>query len=97
MSSDGRGSGLHLATVAHVGRLWDVYVEFDDDPRRPEMYRARLRFDAPGVADDEGSFRTTIIIIEDSIEEALARARTFDDRQLQSLLRSVLPDEAEEE
>jgi hypothetical protein len=91
MNSDGRGSGLHLATVAHVGRLWDVYVEFDDDPERPEMYRARLRFDPPGVT-ESGGYRTTVIIIEDSIEEALARARTFNDHQLQGLLRSVLPE-----
>lgn len=94
MNSDGRGTGLHLATVAYVGRIWDVYVEFDDDPHRPEMYRARLRFDPPGVTESEG-YRTTVIIIEDSIEEALARARTFDDHQLQGLLRSVLPEEAD--
>ncbi len=97
MTSDGRGSGLHLATVAHVGRLWDVYVEFDDDPARPEMYRARLRFDPPGITDSEGSYRTAVVIIEESIEEALARARTFDDRQIQGLLRSVLPEETDQD
>jgi len=32
-----------------------------------------------------------VIIIEDSYEEAVAKARSFDVRQLQGLLRSVLP------
>lgn len=95
MTSDARGSGLHIATVAHDGRIWDVYVEFDDDPRRPEMYRARLRFDAPDAGDGDHPFRTGVIILESSFEEAVARARTFEDRQLTALLRSVLPEESE--
>lgn len=95
MTPDARGSGLHLATVAHDGRIWDVYVEFEDDPRRPDAYRARLRFDTPDTGDVQGPFRTTVIIIEDSFEEAVARARTFEDRQLTALLRSVLPGEAD--
>ena len=95
MTRDGRGSSLHVATVAHTGRLWEVYVEFDDDPERADQCRARVRFDAPDDASDGGSYRTAVIIIEDSIEEALARARALDNRHLKGLLRSVLPDAGE--
>jgi hypothetical protein len=83
--------GLHLATVAHDGLLWDTYVDFDEDPRRPRSFRARLRFDVAG-GDDTLSALTTVIIIEDSYEEAVAKARAMDDRVLTSLLRSALPD-----
>ncbi|HSG07396.1 MAG TPA: hypothetical protein VLA36_03495 [Longimicrobiales bacterium] len=86
MSQDKRG--VHLATLAHQGRLWDAYVEFDDDPHHPESHRARLRFDSPEVA---GSFRTTLIFIEPSHEEVVHRARGLEPRQLEGLLRSVLP------
>ena len=30
-------SGHHLATISHDGRFWDVYIEFEDDPRRPDI------------------------------------------------------------
>lgn len=90
MTHDKRG--LHLATLAHQGRLWDAYVELDDDPQRPDSYRARLRFDSPEVA---GSFRTAVIFIEPSYEDVVARARGLDARQMEGLLRSVLPDPAE--
>lgn len=87
--------GLHVATVAHEGLLWDTYLDFDDDPRRPLSFRARLRFDV-ATADGAGrSAQTTVIIIEDSYEEALAKARAMDDRALTSLLRSALPEEGE--
>jgi len=89
--SPGSVPGLHVATLTHQGRIWDAYLEFDDDPRRPTSYRGRLRFDP--ADDDAAAPRTTVIIIEDSYEEAVAKARTFDARQLQGLLRSCLPDE----
>ena len=93
-SAPGSVPGLHVATIAHRRRIWDAYLEFDDDPHRPDLYRARLRFDAA----DSGKFaedpiRTTVIIIEQSYEDAVTKARSFDDRQLQGLLRTVLPDE----
>lgn len=92
-SSSGSVPGLHVATITHEGRIWDAYLEFDDDPRRPTSYRGRLRFDPPEATEDGGgSVRTTVIIIEDSYEEAVAKARSFDPRQLQGLLRSALPD-----
>jgi len=42
--------------------------------------------------DGEEPARTTVIIIENSFEEAMSKARSLDDRHLQSLLRSALPD-----
>jgi hypothetical protein len=93
VTSDARG--LHFATVAHRGRIWDAYLEMDDDPRHPHSCRARLRFDSPDGGEADGTYRTAVIIIEPSYEEALAKARAFDERQLQALLRSVLPGEDE--
>ena len=92
-SAPGSSRGLHVATIAHTGRIWDAYLEFDDDPQRPDAYRARLRFDAANAVDLEKPPRTTVIIIEESYEEAVAKARGFDERQLEALLRSALPDE----
>lgn len=93
-SAPGSVPGLHVATIAHKRRIWDAYLEFDDDPQRPDVYRARLRFDAADSTDVVGEpVRTTVIVIEDSYEEAVAKARSFDDRQLEGLLRSALPDE----
>ena len=85
-------SGHHLATISHEGRFWDVYLEFEDDPRRPETFRALLCYFPGDPGDDEEAVRTTFIIIEDSFEAAMLKARTLDDRHLQSLLRSALPD-----
>lgn len=93
-SSPGSVPGLHVATITYEGRIWDAYLEFDDDPRRPTSYRGRIRFD-PADEGAEPAARTTVIIIEDSYEEAVAKARSFDTRQLQGMLRSALPDEAQ--
>lgn len=84
--------GSHLATISHGGRFWDVYLEFDDDPHRPESYRALLCFAPSDMNEGESPVRTATIIIEPSYEEALAKARTFEDHQLSGLLRSCLPD-----
>ena len=93
--SVGPGSlpGIHVATITHAGRIWDAYLEFEDDPRRPDSFRGLLRFDRAGTVGPAPSTRTTVIIIEDSYEEAVGKARRFDDRQLAALLRSALPDE----
>lgn len=85
-------SGHHLATISHEGRFWDVYLEFDEDPRAPASFRARFCYFPGDPGDDEEAARTTVIIIENSFEEAMLKARSFDDRQLQGLLRSALPD-----
>ena len=92
MSQEKRG--VHLATIAHEGQLWDAYVELDDDPQHPESYRARLRFDSPEVA---GSFKTAVIFIEPSYEEVVGRARSLDPRQMEGLLRSVLPSDLDDD
>ena len=83
-------SGQHLSTISHDGRFWDVYLEFTSDPRQPSSYRGLLCF---SPADGDPDFRrTTIIIIEESYEEALRTALALEEYQLQGLLRSVLPD-----
>jgi len=90
-----RPTGLHVATIAHAGVLWDAYLQFADDPSRPRSFRARIRFERAGPDGASVKAETAPIIIEDSYEEAVAKARAMDDRQLQALLRSALPDEAE--
>lgn len=86
--------GLHVATIAHEGQLWDVYLDFVDQPNDPVHYRGRIRFNQAG-GDAKGTpTQTTVIIIEESYESAIAKARTFDERQLQAMLRSTLPDGA---
>ncbi len=80
-----------MATISHEGRFWDVYLEFEDDPRRPTTFRARLCFFPGDPGDEEEASRTTVIIIEDSFEEAMAKARALNEMQLQGLLRSTLP------
>ena len=84
-------SGHHLATISHEGRFWDVYLEFDDDPRRPDTYRALLCYFPGDPGDDEEAVRTTVIIIEETFEDAMMKARSLEDVQLQALLRSALP------
>ncbi len=86
-------NGQHLATISHDGRFWEVYLEFSDDPRRPSSYRGLLCFSLVDNEGEEAARRTTTIIIEDSYEEAVRKARAFEDHQLQGLLRSLLPEE----
>ena len=92
----GRGvhpsDGLHVATIAHGGLLWDAYLELADDTHRPRDFRGRIRFDRAGPDGAGVSAATGVIIIEDSYEEAVAKVRAMDDRQLAGLLRSSLPD-----
>ena len=83
--------GEHLTTISHDGGFWEVYLEFQDEPTVPTSYRALLCF-IPSTSTEAGSaWRTTTILIEASYEAVLSKARTFEDFQLQSLLRSVLP------
>ena len=85
--------GVHVGTIVYEGLLWDAYLEFADDPRRPLSFRGRLRFDRAAGPDGAGeSTQTTVIIIEESYEEAVAKARSMGNRQLGDLLRSALPD-----
>lgn len=87
-------SGHHLATVSHEGLFWDVYVEFDDDPRRSDSFGGLLCF---SPAEENGAshpLRTATILIEPSYEEVLHRARQFENHHLVALLRSCLPEDA---
>jgi hypothetical protein len=81
-----------VATIAHAGLLWEAFLVFVEDPRRPAAYRGRLRFERAGPDGIRQMAETTVIIIEDSYEEAVAKARSMDDRQLEALLRSALPE-----
>ncbi|HWV58973.1 MAG TPA: hypothetical protein VNZ57_16080 [Longimicrobiales bacterium] len=85
---------VHLATLAHEGRFWDVYVEFQDPEPHDRYVRARLRFSAADESDDGATARdvyTAPIFVEDSHDEILARARSFHSEQVIGLLRSCLP------
>jgi hypothetical protein len=84
--------GVHVATIAHQGSIWDVYLDLEGHVHPPTAHRASLRFEPPTGSEEQRSASTTVLIIEDSYEEAIAKARSFDDRQLQGLLRSALPD-----
>ncbi len=84
-------SGQHLATVSHVGRFWDVYLEFEDDPRHLDRYRALLAYSPADRAEGEDTLRTIPIIVEPSYEEAVHRARNLEEHQLVAFLRSLLP------
>lgn len=90
-SSDLPSHGQHLATISHDGRFWDVYLEFEDDPRRPDAYRGLLAYSAADRNEGEETLRTIPVIIETSYEEAVRRARGMEDHQLVAFLRSVLP------
>jgi hypothetical protein len=89
--SDVPSHGQHLATVSHEGRFWDVYLEFDDDPRRPDSYRAVLAYSAADRNEGEETLRTTAVIIEPSYEQAVRKARALEDHQFTAFLRSLLP------
>ncbi|MCH1571186.1 MAG: hypothetical protein L7S64_07555 [Longimicrobiales bacterium] len=84
--------GVHIATIAHEGLIWDAFLDFEDHMHPAAGYRARFRFEPPSGNEGPPVTATAAIIIENSYEEAVAKARSFDDRQLQALLRSTLPE-----
>lgn len=87
--SSSSSSAQHIATIGHQGRFWDVYLDFEDDPGRPDTYRGFLHFSAADAEEGEEPVRTAPIIIEKSYEEAVRKARSFEDRQLAAFLRSA--------
>ena len=89
--SDVPSHGQHLATVSHAGRFWDVYLEFQDDPRRHDAYRAILAYSPADRNEGEHPLRTIPIIIEPSYEDAVRKARQLDNHQFVAFLRSLLP------
>ena len=84
--------GEHLTTISYDGAFWEVYLEFQDDPRVPTSFRGLLCFSPAAGAEVASALRTTTILIEDSYESVVNKAQALEDFQLQSLLRSVLPD-----
>jgi hypothetical protein len=85
-------SGHPLATVGYLSRFWEVYLEFEDPPRRVgEPHRAFLSYAPLDRSDDEPILQTVAILIEPSHEEVLHRARGLNEHQLVALLRSLLP------
>ena len=83
--------GQHLATIDHEGRPWDVYLQLEDDPLRPDVFRALLCYFPVEPGEEEKAARTTAIFIEDSYEAVVLKAQEFNDLQLAALLRSALP------
>jgi len=83
--------GQHLATVSHEGRFWDVYLEFEDNPRQLEHFRGLLAFSAVDRTEGESTLRTNPILIETSYEQVVRRAQMLEAQQLSSFLRSLLP------
>lgn len=81
----------HLATLAHDGRFWDVYLELERDAAPDGPTRARLAFSPGDRAEDEPPVRTAVIFIEDTPEAAVDRARGLREHHLLGLLRSCLP------
>ena len=47
--------GLHVATIAHEGLLWDAYLEFDDDPPFDPTIEIVKGQKLPNVAEFQGS------------------------------------------
>jgi len=78
----------HLATVAHEGRFWDVYVEVVPQASPRDPVRGRLVFSAP---DGEEPVTTAPIFVEPSVDQILERARELGEHRLIALLRSCLP------
>mgnify|MGYP003352987748 CR=1 FL=1 len=84
--------GQHLANLSYEGRIWDVVLEFEDDPSAPRSgCRARLCFSPSDLNEGEQATRTTWIFVERSREDAIRRAKGLEERQLAGLLRSTRP------
>jgi hypothetical protein len=84
-------TGQHLATISHEGRFWDVYLEFEEDIRKPDAHRAILAFAPLDRVADDGVLRTIPVIVEPTYEDAVRRARSLEAHHLVAFLRSLLP------
>ena len=85
--------GTQIASVALRGVLWDVHLEMEDDPHRPDTCRARLRFAAGSSESGGAGPKTAFIIIEDSQDAVLSTACGLDEGTLVAMLRSALDGE----
>jgi hypothetical protein len=83
--------GEHVTTLSYLGRFWDVFLEMENDPRRNELVRGLLCFSPSDLNAGEKPTRTGTIIVEQSYQDALQKARSFEEHQLVGLLRSSLP------
>jgi hypothetical protein len=83
--------GHHLTTASHDGRFWDVYLEFEEHRGSGDRFRAVLAFSPVDRAEGERTLRTIPVIVEDTYDEVVQRARLLDDHQLSAFLRSLLP------
>ncbi|HUF11618.1 MAG TPA: hypothetical protein VMN78_00795 [Longimicrobiales bacterium] len=79
----------HLATIAHEGRFWDVYLEVVPQASPRDPLRGRLAFSAADDANER--VNTAPIFVEPGLEEILERARDLGEHRLVALLRSCLP------
>jgi hypothetical protein len=86
-----RDYGHYLSSLDHAGRVWDVYVEPEDDPSARNYFRGRLVFVPADPGPDEYGFRTIPVLIETSPDRLLERARTLEAHLLAGFLRSMLP------
>jgi hypothetical protein len=90
--ADGAPStGQPITTVSHDGRFWHVFLEFAEHLQPGDRYRALLAFTPADQGESEGTLRTIPLLIEDSYEEVVRRARALDAVQLSAFLRSLLP------
>ena len=85
----GPDQGMHLTTLTHEGRFWEVFLEFVDEPGDPDSCRARLCYVPTDRAEHEEPVRTAVIIIEATPHEACESAQALDRYHLTALLRSV--------
>jgi hypothetical protein len=81
----------HLATLAHEGRFWEVYLEISEGAGRPGSSRGRLAFEAADAGESDLPVQTGLIFVEDSPDAVMRRARSLNIHQITGLLRSCLP------
>jgi hypothetical protein len=81
----------HVTTISHEGSFWEILLDFEKDPTQISTFRGFLRFSSANEESVLPDLRTSVIIIEDSFEKALGKARSLEEHHLQSLLRSLLP------
>ena len=85
----GQPGALHLTSLTHEGRFWEVMVDFVDDDYDGTTVRASFRFLTTDADQGETTVRTAVIVIEPTYEEAVRAARSYDEHQLAALLRSA--------
>lgn len=85
----GPADGVHLTTLTHEGRFWDVFAEVEPPAAGSGSHRARLCFVPSGGAEGRRPARTAAIIIEPSADAALDQARSLARHEIVAMLRSA--------